>query len=95
MPTDDNAFILEQLLYDCELNKPIGKFLENVKIIASQRDAIFSAIEFPEDHPIEKAVRAIFAATLMHLNLGKLRLYPIFLTFTSCYLLLLTTKESR
>ena len=83
MPTNENAFVLEQLLYDCELKRPMKKFLENVKIVASQRDAIFSAIEFPDDHPIEKAVRAIFAATLMHLNLGKLRLYLIFLTLTS------------
>ena len=70
MPTGETEFILEQLLYDCELSKPMQQFLENIKIIASQRDAIFSAIEFPRDHPIEKAVRAILAATLMHLDLG-------------------------
>ena len=70
MPTGENEFTLEQLLYDCELSKPMKKFLENIKIIASQRDAIFSAIEFPQDHPMEKAVRSILSATLMHLNLG-------------------------
>ena len=47
-------------------------FLENVKLIASQRDTMFSAIEFPADHPIEKSVRAILAATIKHLDLGML-----------------------
>ena len=64
--------MLEKLLYEKTAGKRMLLFLENVKMIASQRDTMFSAIEFPADHPIEKSVRAILAATIKHLDLGML-----------------------
>lgn len=70
-PKGENAFVLEELLYDCEISEAMKRLLENLKIIATQRDAMFSAMEFPMDHPVEKALRAIIAPTLMHLDLGK------------------------
>ena len=78
MPLTEKEFLLEHLLYDCELNRPLQQFLKNIKLIASQRDEIFSAIDFAQDHPMEKAVRAMLAATLMHLDLGMFRFCSLF-----------------
>ncbi len=68
-----DKFVLEALLYDETNGKEIEQFLENVKTIVHQNEML-SAVEFPSDHPLEKAVRATLAATVKHLDLGELKL---------------------
>ena len=69
-------FLLEALLYDETDGKCLEQFLKNVKAIALQNDML-NAVEFPPDHPIEKAVRAVLAATIKHLDLGMYQIAAI------------------
>ena len=94
MACNENEFEVERLLYNCELNTSMQKFLENVKLIASQRDAMFSAIEFQNDHPVEKAVRAILAATVMHLDLGMLQFSSLQTVHQHLHLLVTTLQSA-